>query len=109
VIGKARRLGLDQRTSSPTRYQSSLPKKPQARPKLARPKLVQKQFIEPPIPTVEPQLSERVHLLQLQPHHCRWVMGEAAELMFCGLPKYEDRPYCRMHAQRAYQPARTRV
>ena len=43
-------------------------------------------------------------LLDLRPHHCRWIVGGSGEgALFCGKPKVGSSPYCIEHTQRAWQ------
>ena len=40
----------------------------------------------------------------LQPHHCRWPIGDThdEDFHFCGCKKEPDIPYCAAHAAKAY-------
>lgn len=40
-------------------------------------------------------------IIDLEPHHCRWPIGEPVE-GFCGARKVNGLPYCTDHAVRAY-------
>ena len=43
-------------------------------------------------------------LLDLRPHHCRWiVVGSGEGALFCGKPKVGSSPYCVEHTQQAWQ------
>jgi len=43
-------------------------------------------------------------LLDLRPHHCRWiVVGSGEGALFCGKPKVGSSPYCVEHTQRVWQ------
>lgn len=44
---------------------------------------------------------KELRLLDLEPHHCRWPIGEPTE-GFCGDRKVIGLPYCRDHALRAF-------
>lgn len=53
---------------------------------------------------------ERVTLLQLKPHHCRFPIGDPRypDFKFCGGERYGKGPYCQMHtrlAGRLYEKA----
>jgi hypothetical protein len=50
-------------------------------------------FVEPTSP---------VHIRDLERHHCRWMPGEPATLMYCGKTKSEGSPYCTKHTRAAY-------
>lgn len=45
-------------------------------------------------------------VLDLEPHHCRWPVGDPkhAGFGYCGCKKVEGLPYCNAHARRAYAP-----
>jgi GcrA cell cycle regulator len=49
-------------------------------------------------------------LLDLGAHDCRWPIGEPRQpgFHFCGEPQAAGRPYCALHWQMAFQPARPR-
>jgi GcrA cell cycle regulator len=49
-------------------------------------------------------------LLDLEPHDCRWPIGEPrqAGFHFCGERHLEGRPYCARHWSMAFQPPRPR-
>ena len=47
-------------------------------------------------------------LLDLRPHHCRWiVIGSGEGAVFCGKPKVGTSPYCFEHTQQAWQRPKT--
>lgn len=48
----------------------------------------------------------RVTFADLQPHHCRWPVGEVnhPEFGFCGEGRIEGKPYCPGHEKRAHVP-----
>ena len=50
--------------------------------------------------------SEPVLLVDLEHFHCRWPVSEPKEMLFCGRPKEEGRPYCPHHTSKAYQRGR---
>jgi len=55
-----------------------------------------------PLADVEP-----VELVDLEPHQCRWPLGDGP-FLFCGAPKDGERVYCAHHAAKAfYKPATT--
>jgi hypothetical protein len=50
--------------------------------------------------------APRVHLHELERHHCRWpVEGANAKTLFCGANKLGDLPYCAQHCRMAYHSA----
>lgn len=109
VIGKIHRMGLSYR---PTTARFSKPRVKAARRAKkagivrARSwlKIVAGPFTEPtPLPLPFVTDVARVGLLDLEPHHCRWVVGEPAEMRFCGCQKVPGLPYCSGHAARAFR------
>ena len=62
-----------------------------------------------PLPTAfddERRAGKLVHLLDLEPHHCRFAIAYDDRLGhgFCGRNAVPGLPYCEHHAQRAYTP-----
>jgi GcrA cell cycle regulator len=57
-----------------------------------------------PLPPTQETDIGRVHILDLEPKHCRWVCSEPTDGMFCGAEKVPGLPYCSHHSQRAFQP-----
>lgn len=60
---------------------------------------------------VAPQVAElfvpeeqRLSLLQLNEHTCKWPIGDplSPEFYFCGQHPNEGKPYCEFHSRRAY-------
>lgn len=51
-------------------------------------------------------LEERKSLVDLEPHHCRWPIGDvqSPDFHFCGKTKVPGVSYCEFHAGRAFQP-----
>lgn len=51
-------------------------------------------------------ISQRKALVDLEPEHCRWPIGDPREpdFSFCGGLKVIGLSYCAHHAARAYQP-----
>lgn len=101
VIGKMTRLRLECRRSKPRKTN---PKKIAARQDRSRPRM------EIPRPCPAPRNDEvtatSVHILDLEPHHCRLVIGEPKDGMFCGREKVPGLSYCADHAQRVFLPPR---
>lgn len=115
VIGKVHRLCLARRGSTSTpqgransrrnarKYLSA--NKPAAERRLdAAPRAP----IPPSVPFIDPPTNEtptRV-LADLLPDECRWPIGDPkiAGFGYCGKTKVPGKPYCEVHAQRAYAP-----
>lgn len=63
----------------------------------------------PPVMLVEPvafpplERTEPVHLLDLEPHHCRWP-GE--HMYSCGAPRLSESSYCAHHHQMSRRGSR---
>jgi GcrA cell cycle regulator len=114
VISKAHRLGLQDRTPKPRvrgphrrrRTASETFKDNAVREKL---KAKTNRRIDFTAPVSEAPGVGRIALLDLQPHHCRFPLGEGSALLFCGEPKVDGLPYCAGHCRLAYQPYRWRV
>lgn len=103
ISGKLHRLGLCER-KTPTPTMARLPRREPARkPTVLRPIA----FRGPPIAAVPlPRATAddiaRVSLIDLEPNHCRWPVGEPTA-GFCGCPKVPGSSYCEGHLVRAYR------
>lgn len=101
VIGKMARLGLQGRIAKP---------KMESRKKIAAYQKRSWPRMEIPRPCPAPRNDEvtatSVHILDLEPHHCRLVIGEPKDGMFCGREKVPGLSYCADHAQRVFLPPR---
>jgi GcrA cell cycle regulator len=58
----------------------------------------------PQVQELEIPVEERLSLLQLNEHTCKWPIGDplTPDFYFCGRPHDEGRPYCDFHSRRAY-------
>jgi GcrA cell cycle regulator len=117
VIGKVHRLGLSGRAapSQPARPAFKAPRP--ARPVATAPAAPRRMVAEPAAPVVVsngPTLPQPVHrieepgsatVLTLGAHMCKWPIGDPSTdgFTFCGRRNGEHGPYCREHAQVAYQ------
>jgi GcrA cell cycle regulator len=118
VIGKVHRLGLSGRVTAtkriekrkgvrgpvPTVKSSALRRPPKWRA-LPAPD-------GQPLPETRADDIARVSLMDLQPHHCRWIPGDPklpGGAGYCGLPKAPGVSYCHGHAMRAYEAPAGRV
>lgn len=110
VIGKARRLALPSR--KPTTRIPHPPRFKPPRPVAAKPVKTKLVFSDkfkaakPPagrfaLPPQQAADIARVQLLDLEPHHCRWPVGEPTQ-GFCGCSNLPGSPYCEAHAARAF-------
>lgn len=111
VIGKLHRLRLTKRTYCP---KSPIFGKP-PRPKFQRKEPATRTlFFGQPVPKIKleplppPELQAtdvgRVAFDDLEPHHCRYPIGNGPDLRFCGDSKFPGLPYCEHHARRCYRP-----
>ena len=59
---------------------------------------------------IDPKTPGLLRRMDLQRHHCRWPLNNAAggEYYFCGDQKAPGRPYCPAHAAAAYCKPRER-
>ena len=128
VIGKVHRLGLSgrakapapvpQRRTKPTRTPSH-PMKATTTPPAVRgntalavePAAVEAVDAQPepetkPASDVVIAMSERVTIMELREHMCRWPLGDPGreDFRFCGSRIAPGGPYCGHHAAIAYQP-----
>jgi GcrA cell cycle regulator len=111
VIGKVSRMGLpgrqtivrEKRRSITSTYSKALPFNSQylqGKPKRKPVEFAPDTRCVRPVEMV-PE-AERVHLLDLEPHHCRFPFGEGTEISFCGRKKVAGLPYCESHARSCF-------
>lgn len=124
IIGRARRIGLPQRrpggtpsTKCARRVRSAMaaarsaamkPLTPLGGSRMGPPPM-RELPMPPPLPTAfdaERRAFGLVHLLDLEPHHCRFAIGYDDKLGhgFCGCNAVPGLPYCEHHAGRVYTP-----
>lgn len=105
VIGKAHRLDLPNRKPV-----TRIPYPPRLTPLRSKPKkrFVFSEKFKPAQPSAErfalpPTQVDvaRVQLLDLEPRHCRWPVGEPTQ-GFCGCNRAPGSSYCEAHAARAF-------
>jgi GcrA cell cycle regulator len=122
VIGKIHRLGLAERGKTASAPRPRAPRAAQRAQSMescargpviignvalaAEPRAV---ILAAPLPEedVVIQISTRVTLMELRESMCRWPLGDPTtpEFRFCGANSpVGSGPYCRHHAQVAYQP-----
>lgn len=130
VIGKVHRLGLSGRAKTTTNTQRARrPRNPAQRP--ARPSAgaaptvgatALKPEVKPqatPKPKVEARpeedsvvipISKRASILTLTETTCKWPIGDPGDndFHFCGNKSEAGAPYCKYHAEIAYQPSADR-
>jgi GcrA cell cycle regulator len=85
-------------------YNIGLRKRPKAQQ--SAPSNRQRTAPAPPPPQVIDQqipFEQRRAFLELEPHHCRWPVGEPSEpgFFFCGAVKLDDHSYCGAHHRRS--------
>jgi len=130
VIGKVHRLGLAGRATTsrvrPSRPRSNIALFPTRAPQVhyrtfgntaLKPSLAPVEERRPavvmplrPLPALEPAPAERVTLLDLKEHMCRWPMGDPLDenFHFCGRRRAAGVAYCEHHSAIAYNPAARR-
>ena len=105
IIGKCSRLKLCQTQAERTaEYREVRERTPRVRaPRPQNPRVVSIIEYVPPPPPADP-----VALLDLEPHHCRYIDGEPSEMLFCGRQKQLGSSYCCWHHTLVYNkvPAR---
>lgn len=94
-IGKAKRLGLPDRLTK-------RPRKRHIRPgnRILRRVETAMRRVEQAAQHVQEAAeaaANPVHLLDLKSHHCRYPIGEPAEMMFCGATAVKDCSWCAGH------------
>ncbi len=87
VIGRADRMGL------------------RSTKRATRSKAVQKQKLPSQVKPVTwgSVLTKPMALLDLEPHHCRWPIGDAAPYTFCSVQKRDGSSYCQHHSRVAHR------
>lgn len=121
VIGKLSRLGLTGRTDRRTKYTTRGVRKsrkrkqpsglPMPSPMSAFVAALAAAPVEPlPMPDAPAPADQRRSLLELEPHHCRWPIGDTKDpdFHFCGATKVAGMSYFLAHARKAYQPPQPR-
>jgi len=111
VIGKVHRLGLSGRAapSQPARpvFKAPRPARPVATVPAAPRRVVTEDVRTAPMPVPVHRLEEpgSATVLTLGAHMCKWPIGDPSSdgFTFCGRRNGEVGPYCREHAQVAYQ------
>ncbi len=116
VIGKVHRLGLSGRvkpkrkTKAPAARTTVTARK---RPQVKRRTTARPAPTPPPIPLKAKPLpnGEFATILTITEHLCKWPLGDptSSDFRFCGRGTDKGEPYCKSHAQLAYQPSRRRV
>lgn len=62
-----------------------------------------------PVPPDDAVPEHAVSLIDLEPHHCRWVHGDTkGHHGYCGKPKVPGLSYCDGHAAKAYRAPATK-
>lgn len=113
VIGKMRRLKLSHLTRNTPRRAATRPRKPSPPPRPQQSPTARLCEIAPCEPALPPPAPAPpgprapVTLSELLPDSCRFGHGDprAPEFRFCGAPATRG-PYCGVHAQICYEPAR---
>lgn len=103
-IGKARRLGLTD-VHRPQRTFAAQKAATKPRPNYAPGRIAS---AIPPAPLVragadDPPPSERIGIMALNDHVCRWPCNDGAPWEFCGRATHTEGPYCPGHWERAHQ------
>jgi len=66
--------------------------------------LVTEAYVAPQVQELFIPVEERLTLLQLNEHTCKWPIGDplTPDFYFCGQHSEEGKPYCDFHSRRAY-------
>jgi hypothetical protein len=109
VIGAVHRHVHDPRPSKPATATWPV-KKPRKRPvKTVEGSPLRGSRFAPSVLTPRIDISNPVHLVDLQRHQCRWVVGEPVAAQYCGAPVEQARgtrcaSFCAGHAGLVYIP-----
>jgi len=111
VIGKVHRLGLSGRAapSQPARqvFKAPRPARPVQTAPVVQRRVVTEAVTVLPMPTPVHRIEEpgSATVLTLGAHMCKWPIGDPSTdgFTFCGRRSGDVGPYCREHAQVAYQ------
>lgn len=118
VIGKVSRLGLPGRkvtvrrppndrwnTEDRRMERGDRPFKQSLKPRTPKPDWRAEPLPETPVTDIA-----RVATADLEPHHCRWPVGDPkrSDFGYCGCQKIEGLSYCSTHARRAYTVPETK-
>ena len=108
IVGKVHRLGLAGRVTAQRqsvnadryKHAAAMVRRNAARQARVRPPEVEAQ----PMPEIEFEDRPGVAILDLEPHHCRWPLGELMQRSteFCGHPHQPGSPYCPNHHHMAH-------
>lgn len=99
IVGLAHRKGIKFHGSATLRYGDDPNGKLTMRRQPSRPKKPAPEQIE----DANIPFEQRVAFLDLQPHHCKWPIGDLPDMMFCGAVREDRKPYCAMHEDRAHR------
>ena len=117
VIGKVHRLGLSGRVKPKRKTAPSTPRTtaraPRKRTPVKRRAVAKAPATPPPAPLKAKPLpsGEYATILTITESLCKWPLGDpsSSDFRFCGRGTDTGEPYCKSHAQLAYQPSRRRV
>jgi GcrA cell cycle regulator len=61
-------------------------------------------YVAPQVAELFIPVDQRLSLLQLNEHTCKWPIGDplTPDFYFCGQHSNEGKPYCEFHSRRAY-------
>ena len=61
-------------------------------------------YVAPQVQELYIPEDQRLSLLQLNEHTCKWPIGDplTPDFYFCGQHSEEGKPYCEFHSRRAY-------
>ena len=119
VIGKVHRLGLSGRVKPKAKSKAKLSTSRTATSARKRAVSVKRRTAPRPAPTPPPPplearplpSGEFATILTITEYLCKWPLGDPTsnDFRFCGRGTDKGEPYCKSHAQLAYQPSRRRV
>lgn len=101
AMGKARRLGLPTHESKSSRSLINKRNISRATATVPRVKAAPELSGRPLPPDMALPPSLNIALIDLEPHHCRFIPGD--DRRFCGHPRIDASPYCITHSLIAYR------
>lgn len=99
-IGRARRLGIVTAPEKKARVMRESALKREAKKRATGSTQLKRQRIVPVnlLHLGNDESPFAVSIFALQNHHCRWVLGDPSDLLFCGDEKSPGCSYCARHA-----------
>ena len=75
------------------------------------PTLIKIQYKAEPVP-IKPVIQSKsgyVRMMDLKKNHCRYPIGDGADIKFCGDTKLKESPYCKEHSDLCFTKTKPKV